>query len=136
MTTGPLTETVTGTTRLKDLTTKLNAFAPGGDCWSYGALQTGYARAAQDPIAGRRNFVVLITASPDSTPSLSRSKLISSISGSAASASTPVVLDVVGVSDNVSSIAFSDITQAGGGSYSQVDPGDLAGWLTDPARFG
>ena len=105
----------------------LASVTPSGSCWLYGAIQTVYPDAASKVVAGRPNRVVVITASSDSTPGLSRSKLISDVSGVANSG---VELDILGLSDDVNSEAMTQVAQAGHGSYTRVAVADLNAKLT------
>ena len=121
--TGPVSEQ----SRATALPAALAAITPSGSCWLYGAIQTVYPDAAGKVVAGRPNRVVVITASSDSTPGLSRSTLITGITGVANSG---VELDVLGLSDDVNSAALTQIAQAGRGSYTRVAVADLNAKLT------
>ncbi len=136
VTTGPLAGRTGTSTRAATLSSALAGFTAAGKCNSYGALQTAYARAAQNPLPSRKNFVVLITASSDAAPSLPRDQLVSSLSDSASNAATTVELDVVGLAANVDADAMTQIARAGRGSFTAVAADQLDGWLNDAKRFG
>ncbi len=121
--TGPVSEQ----SRATALPGALSAITPSGSCWLYGAIQTVYPDAAGKVVAGRPNRVVVITASSDSTPGLSRSTLVTGITGVANSG---VELDVLGLSDDVNTTAMTQIAQAGHGTYTRVAVADLNAKLT------
>ncbi|SDP11892.1 von Willebrand factor type A domain-containing protein [Nakamurella panacisegetis] len=116
---GPLTDSIAGGTRAAAITSAVNALTPGGDSWTYGAIKAAYADAVDSAVAGRPNRVVVVTDGQDTTPGLSRAALIADVSALAAQ-NKNVVLDIVGLSADVSADAMSQVAAAGGGKYTQL----------------
>jgi hypothetical protein len=121
---GALTEQLNGTPRATTLTAAVNGLTPGGDSWTYGTIQAAYSDAVSTAVAGRPNRVIVVTDSLDTTPNLTRVTLLSAM-GSLAAQHKNVVLDIVGLSTDVNSVAMTEIAQAGGGSFRSVT--DLSG---------
>jgi hypothetical protein len=118
--TGALTDQVNGATRSAAITSAVKALTPGGDSWTYAAIQAAYTSAVNSAVAGRPNRLIVITDGPDTTPGLSRATLVANISALAAQ-NKNVALDVIGLSQDVSSDAMTEITKAGGGTYTPLN---------------
>ncbi|QNK83373.1 VWA domain-containing protein [Nakamurella sp. PAMC28650] len=116
---GALGEQVNGTVRSTALSAAVNALTPGGNSWTYGAIQAAYADAVGSAVAGRPNRVIVLTDGLDTTPNLTRATLLGSI-GALAAQNKNVVLDVVGLSTDVNAAAMTEIAQAGGGTFTSV----------------
>ncbi len=117
--TGALTDQVNGATRSAAITSAVKALTPGGDSWTYAAIQAAYTSAVNSAVAGRPNRVIVMTDGADTTPGLSRATLVANIQALAAQ-NKNVALDVIGLSGDVSADAMNDITKAGGGTYTQL----------------
>lgn len=128
---GPLNGKIGSDLRSKVWTDTLAALRPSGDSWMYGAVQTGYAEASGQVVAGRSNVVIAVVSGADQTPSLSRSTLISTIRDAAGKG---VILHIIGLSDEVNADAMTQIANAGGGSYQQITADRLPATLLALAK--
>ena len=117
---GPLTETVGADTRAATITTAVNSLTPGGDSWTYAAIQAAYSDAVAGAVAGRPNRMIVITDGADTTPSLSRATLLGNIAALAGQ-NKGVALDIIGLSGDVNGDAMTAIAQAGGGTYTPLN---------------
>lgn len=118
--TGALTDQVNGASRSAAITSAVKALTPGGDSWSYAAIQAAYATAVNSAVAGRANRVIVMTDGLDTTPALSRATVIANISALAAQ-NKNVSLDVIGLSGDVNPTAMTEIAQAGGGTFTALN---------------
>jgi len=113
---GPLSDQVNGQTRSAAITAAVTALTPGGDSWSYAAIQAAYADAVGAGVTGRANRVVVITSGLDATPDLSRNALKSRLATLKAQ-DKDVVLDIIGLSTDVNVAAMTDIAESTGGTF-------------------
>lgn len=140
--TGPLT----AQSRAAAIAQVLAAQPLTGDCWLYAAVPAAYRDPGTLPTngtggpgngsgadsAGRpATRLVVITASSDATPGLSRGAVIAAVSGAAGNG---VELDIIGIGGDVNALAMSDIAQTGLGGYSALPTSALADRLTTLLR--
>ncbi len=110
-----------------------------GNCWLYAAIQAAYLDPGTLPVGGAgpdspgrsATRLVVITASSDATPGLSRASVIAAVAGAAGNG---VELDILGIGTDVNAQALSDIAQAGLGGYSELPTAALADRLTTLLR--
>ena len=118
--TGALTDQVNGTTRSAAITSAVKGLTPGGDSWTYAAIQAAYTSAVNSAVAGRPNRLIVITDGADSSPGLSRATLIANITALAAQGKN-VALDIIGLSTDVNGDAMTEISAAGGGTFTALN---------------
>lgn len=110
-----------------------------GNCWLYAAIQAAYLDPGTLPVGGAgpdspgrsATRLVVITASSDATPGLSRASVIAAV---ASAAGNGVELDIIGIGTDVNAQALSDIAQAGLGNYNELPTAALADRLTTLLR--
>lgn len=123
---GPLTADVDGVPRTQAVESAMSALSPEGVNHTYGCLNSLWPEVGGTPVPdGQERIVVLVTAGVDRTPSLSRASLISTVG-----AGGDARLEIIGLDSAVNDAAMREIAAAGGGSYQQIDPADLAATLT------
>jgi len=120
VTTGALTDQVGGNPRSAAITSAVKGLTPGGDSWTYAAIQASYTSAVNSAVADRPNRVIVITDGLDTSPGLSRATLVADISALAAQ-NKDVGLDVIGLSAEVNTDAMKEVSAAGGGTYTGLD---------------
>lgn len=127
---GPMNDAVNGTQRSTAIGTAVAELTAGGGNRTYAAVPAALRWLSEHPVDGRPQRVILVTANTDNTPDTSRAQVIAAVQE--AIAGQQIRLDIVGVGENAPDQALTDLAQAGGGSYTDVQQTpNLGGALTE-----
>ncbi len=134
--TGPLTDTVGGSTRQQAITSALTTLTPATATSTYASVQAAYAAAVRGHVTDRTNSVLVVTDGPNDDSSISAAQLLRTI-GEALQTDRPVVIDVVTVGDNSDFSTLRALAELTGGTVTAVatsDGPDLTNALTPLLR--
>ena len=120
---GPLSGPIGALSRAQAISQALAALVPGGNSYTYATIAAAVADAANATPATVSSRVIVITDGSDSTPHLSRGSLLATVAA-LHSRNPRLILDIVGLSDEVNVQAMQQIAAAGQGSYLAIT--DLA----------
>nr|WP_246232447.1 vWA domain-containing protein [Nakamurella aerolata] len=125
-----MNDAVNGTQRSTAIGTAVAELTAGGGNRTYAAVPAALRWLSEHPVDGRPQRVILVTANTDNTPDTSRAQVIAAVQE--AIAGQQIRLDIVGVGENAPDQALTDLAQAGGGSYTDVQQTpNLGGALTE-----
>lgn len=116
---GPLDQPVNGAPRSTAIVDAVNQLTPSGNSYTYRAIGTVLADAANDAVPGVHRLV-LLTDGSDSTPGLSRDSVKATVAALVAQ-HPGLTLDIIGLSTSVNEQALTEIAAAGGGTFTPVN---------------